>query len=121
MQQHWQILNIPGTDTTATALEWCVLYLLKYPEEQEKIFSEVSRITVGNRRRVTLEDRPEAHYTNAFIDEVFRHCPEGTIPPPHKTLADVTFRGKFIPKDTQVHTTSKQVLCSSLVFSLPCR
>ena len=98
-------LFMAGTDTTATGLEWSLLYLIRYPDVQEKVFREISEITNDNDRRVTLSDRPSANYVNAFIDEIARHSPEGTVPPPHKTMQDVVFQGKKIPKGTQVRST----------------
>jgi len=59
-----------GTDTTATMGQWCLLYLLHYPEWQTKIYEEVSALTNGNSRYVELSDKEGAHLTNAFIEEV---------------------------------------------------
>ncbi len=73
-----------------------------HPEEQERLFSEVSLLTDGGGRPVGLSDRGEAHRVNAFVDEVIRHCPMASLPPAHKTTEDVHFRGFRIPKNTQV-------------------
>jgi len=35
-----------GTDTTAAILSWCILYLMKFPEIQEELQSEIDE--VGN-------------------------------------------------------------------------
>ncbi len=83
-------------------LEWCLLYLLRYPDCQTKLQQEIAALTENDARRVRLEDRHCANYANAFIDEVARHCPLAALPPAHKTMADVTFRGKLYPKGTQV-------------------
>ncbi len=80
-----------------------MLYLIKFPEEQEKMFRELLSLTGGKgERRVNLGDRAEAHFTNALIDEVTRHCPMATLPPAHKTMEDVVLKGMRIPKGTQV-------------------
>jgi len=49
-----------------------------------------------------LADRGKAHLTNAFMEEVSRHCPMAVFPPSHKTVQDSVLDGKRIPKGTQV-------------------
>ena len=56
-------------------MEWLKLYLLKFPDNQEKIHQEISQLTDGNTRPICLTDRANTHYLNAFIDEVGRHWP----------------------------------------------
>ncbi len=92
---------IVGTETTTTALEWLMLYLVAYPDFQERIFQEIQSVTEG--RPISLEDRPRCHLTLSSIDEVLRFCPELIFNVPHMTSADVNFRGKlFLPKGTQI-------------------
>ena len=79
-----------------------MLYLMKNPTCQDKVYKEISSMTGDNGRRVNLTDRAGANFTNAFIEEVTRHFEMGVFPPPHKTLQDVVFHGKTIPKGTQV-------------------
>jgi len=93
---------VAGTDTTSSACEWCLAYLLIHRSWQDQIYAELEELTGGNERKVSLEDREKAHKTNAFIEEVLRHSPLGLFPPPHKTLADTVLDGKHIPKGTQV-------------------
>ncbi len=83
-------------------MEWMLLYLMKNPNDQEKVFQEIKTLTDNNGRQVNLGDKANAHFTNAFIDEVTRHFEMGVFPPSHKTLQDVVFQGKNIPKGTQV-------------------
>ncbi len=83
-------------------MEWMLLYLMKNPNDQEKVYQEIKTLTDNNGRQVNLGDKANAHFTNAFIDEVTRHFEMGVFPPSHKTLQDVVFQGKNIPKGTQV-------------------
>jgi len=39
-------LYIAGTETTTTSLRWAFLYLVLYPEMQEKIYQEI-KSTIG--------------------------------------------------------------------------
>jgi len=61
---------LPGTDTTANYSEWILAYLIHYPEWQAKIHKELSDLTAQNSKMVTLNERENAHFTNAFIEEV---------------------------------------------------
>lgn len=45
--------------------------LLEYPEEQEKLYSEMMEV-VGPNRQPSIEDKPNLPYTNAFINEYIR-------------------------------------------------
>ena len=58
----------PGTDTVSTFLEWFVLYLVAFPEVQEKFHDDVCS-AVGE-RDATLEDRSRTHFAEATILEV---------------------------------------------------
>ncbi len=82
-----------------------LLYLMKHPDCQDKVYQEIKMLTNDNTRQTNLGDRADAHFTNAFIDEVARHFEMGVFPPPHKTLQDVVLQGKRIPKGTQVNVT----------------
>jgi len=48
-------------------------YLLHYPEWQGKIHSEMSALTGNNSKRVALNEKEQAHLTNAFIEEVTKN------------------------------------------------
>ncbi len=95
-------LIVGGTDTTATTIEWIIMYLVTHQDCQQRMFEEINNITGDNARTIGLNDRGDAHYSNAFIDEVIRHSQLGFLPPPHKAMKDITFKGKHIPKGTQV-------------------
>ena len=55
-------LFIAGGDTTATTLKWAVVYMLRYPEVQEKVQEELDRV-VGRDRAPVMEDMPHLPYT----------------------------------------------------------
>ncbi|XP_061189752.1 cytochrome P450 4F2-like [Saccostrea echinata] len=64
-----------GHDTTASAISWAIYCLAKYPEEQEKIYQEVTSVLDG-RPQVTWEDLNQLKYTAMFLKEVLRmHSP----------------------------------------------
>ena len=90
-----------GTDTTATILEWAVVYLCLYPDIQDRLHDAICRVIDGS--EVTLSDRPALGLVDAFNEEVNRHSPEGVMGSvPHKTMEDAWLGGHFIPRGTQV-------------------
>ncbi|KAM3930496.1 cytochrome P450 2K1-like [Leptodactylus fuscus] len=89
-----------GMETTSTTLRWGLLLLMKYPEIQRKVQSEIEKVIGSAEPQAT--HRKEMPYTDAVIHEIQRF---GNIVPgnlPHATTQDVNFRGYVLPKDTQV-------------------
>lgn len=37
------VVSLPGFDTISTALSWSVMYLVAYPEIQERLYQELSK------------------------------------------------------------------------------
>lgn len=51
-----------GSETTATTLSWAVLYMILYPQVQEKIHKEIMEV-IGD-REPTLDDRVKYDFNN---------------------------------------------------------
>nr|XP_056705940.1 cytochrome P450 2C26-like [Euleptes europaea] len=60
-----------GTDTTATTLRWVLLFMVAYPDVQEKVQKEIDA-AVARSQIIFYEDRKKMPYTNAVIHEVLR-------------------------------------------------
>ncbi|XP_077147711.1 cytochrome P450 2K1-like [Ranitomeya variabilis] len=89
-----------GMDTTSTTLRWGLLLMMKYPEIQKKVQSEIDKVIGSNEPHAI--HRREMPYTDAVIHEIQRF---GNIVPnnlPHATTQDVNFRGYLLPKGIQV-------------------
>uniref|UniRef100_A0A3B5PV03 Uncharacterized protein n=1 Tax=Xiphophorus maculatus TaxID=8083 RepID=A0A3B5PV03_XIPMA len=89
-----------GTDTTAATLRWGLLLMAKYPQIQDQVQEELTR--VAGSHEVHVEDRKNLPYTDAVIHEIQRL---GNIVPmavPHKTSQDVTIQKYFIKAGTTV-------------------
>ncbi|XP_054858581.1 cytochrome P450 1A5-like [Eublepharis macularius] len=97
-----------GFDTVTTALSRCLTYLVVYPEMQKKIQQEIDE-TIGSERKPRLSDRPLLPYTEAFIQETFRHSSFIPFTIPHCTTRDTALNGYYIPKDTCVFVNQWQV------------
>ncbi|NP_001191176.1 cytochrome P450 family 1 subfamily C polypeptide 1 [Xenopus tropicalis] len=90
-----------GQDTTATALTWILLLLIKYPDIQQKLQEEID-LVVGPNRLPTADDKVQLPYVQAFIYEALRFSSFVPVTIPHSTTSDVVIDGFYIPKDTVV-------------------
>lgn len=83
-----QIMNdlfSAGLETVTSTLEWAVLFLMRNPDVQEKIYQEVMTI-VGNERTPELDDLPHMPYTEATMYEVLRRSNVIALGNAHATL-----------------------------------
>ncbi|XP_029110494.1 cytochrome P450 2J2-like [Scleropages formosus] len=107
-----------GTETTSTTLNWALLYMIKYPEIQEKVQAEIDQV-LGSSRLATMADRANMPYTDAVIHEIQRM---GNIVPLNLvrlTTKDTTLRGYTIPKGTMVMATLHSVLFDETEWETP--
>ncbi|XP_008275705.1 cytochrome P450 2J2-like [Stegastes partitus] len=98
-----------GTETAATTLRWALVYMMNYPEIQEKVQAEIDRV-IGQSRQPTMADRPNMPYAEAVIHETQRL---GNIVPfgfPKMASKDTTLGEYFIPKGTSITTALSSVL-----------
>ncbi|XP_065807369.1 cytochrome P450 2J2 isoform X2 [Labrus bergylta] len=107
-----------GTETAATTLRWALVYMMNYPEIQEKVQSEIDQV-IGQSRQPTLADRPSMPFTDAVIHETQRF---GNILPlgfPKMASKDTTLGGYFIPKGTAISTILASVLFDKSKWATP--
>ncbi|XP_049416542.1 cytochrome P450 2K1-like [Epinephelus fuscoguttatus] len=116
---HYSVMNLltAGTDTTAYTLQWCLLFMAKYPHFQDRVQEELDRV-VGS-RQVGVEDRKNLPYTDAVIHESQRFANIGPLAIPHKTSRDVTFQGYFIKEGTTVFPFLTSVLYDESEWETP--
>ncbi|CAH1774834.1 unnamed protein product [Owenia fusiformis] len=89
-----------GSHAVAYTLSWCILYMIKYTQIQDKVRDEITRKNGGNIKDCEhLRDFP---YTEAVIHEVFRHASSVPLALPHSTTTDTFVHDKKIPKGTIV-------------------
>lgn len=111
-------LFVAGTETTATTLYWCLLYMLLYPDIQGRVQDEIDRV-IGRSRSPVTEDQAKMPYTNAVIHEVQRIGDVTPLAVPHMTYHDTEIQGFFIPKGTTVMTNLSSVLKDETFWEKP--
>ncbi|KAI3377009.1 hypothetical protein L3Q82_000233 [Scortum barcoo] len=97
-----------GFDTISTALSWSVMYMVAYPEIQERLYQELKN-NVDLNRSPRLSDKSNLPFLEAFILEIFRHSSFLPFTIPHCTSKDTSLNGYFIPKDTCVFINQWQI------------
>ncbi|GLT59773.1 hypothetical protein SLA2020_325730 [Shorea laevis] len=93
-----------GTDTTATALQWIMANLVKYPDIQENLFMEIKRVVGDRKEEVLRED--ELHkmpHLKAVILEGLRCHPPGHFVLPHRVIEDVVLNGFVVPRNRTIN------------------
>ncbi|XP_029939433.1 cytochrome P450 2J6-like [Salarias fasciatus] len=107
-----------GTETTATTLNWGLLYMIYYPDIQEKVQAEIDAV-VGSSRQPAMSDRENLPYTDAVVHEVQRM---GNIIPLnviHMATKDTTLDKYTIPKGTMIIPTLNSVLHDESFWETP--
>ncbi|XP_070544006.1 steroid 17-alpha-hydroxylase/17,20 lyase-like isoform X3 [Ptychodera flava] len=89
-----------GIDTTVNTMNWCIAYMVNYPDVQTKVQKEIDDV-IGQR---LLTDKNKLPYCEAVIHEVMRIRTVLPLNVPHLTLEDTSVGGYNIPKGTQIWT-----------------
>ncbi|XP_066477668.1 cytochrome P450 2J2-like [Tiliqua scincoides] len=94
-------LFIAGSDTSTIALYWALLYMMAYPEIQERVQEELDTV-VDPSRVIRYEDRKILPFTNAVIHETQRMSSMAAIGIVHKCTKDTNVQGLPIRKGTTI-------------------
>ncbi|KAK3768854.1 hypothetical protein RRG08_053385 [Elysia crispata] len=94
-------LLVGGTDTTASTLLWFYLYMVHFPEVQEKIYEEIVR-EIGTARSPSGQDKVGLPYTKAVLLETQRFASILPLAISHRCNRETTVAGYTIPKDVPV-------------------
>ncbi|XDV42104.1 hypothetical protein PO909_010843 [Leuciscus waleckii] len=111
-------LFLAGTETTSTTLCWGLIYLITYPEVQEKVQEEIDRV-IGSSREPSIADKVNMPFTEAVIHEIQRFG--DVIPMNGLRVADkdTTLGECFIPKGTAILPILHSVLFDENEWETP--
>ncbi|XP_047452549.1 cytochrome P450 2F2-like [Mugil cephalus] len=102
-------LHFAGTDTTANTLLAGFLYLMNYPEVQERCQQEIDKILDG-KDHASFEDRDQMPYVQAVIHEIQRMANIVPLSVYHCTTQDTELMGYSIPRGTTIIPNLTSVL-----------
>ncbi|XP_068116386.1 cytochrome P450 2B4-like [Hyperolius riggenbachi] len=111
-------LFLAGTETTSATLEWSLLYMMAFPDIQEKCRKEIDDIR-GDRGHVTYEDRVRMPYTQAVLQEVQRFASVAPFAVAHSPLKDIQLNGYTIPKGTFIIPDLSALHCDESQWKYP--
>ncbi|MED6200353.1 hypothetical protein PIB30_084227 [Stylosanthes scabra] len=102
-----------GTDTTATALQWIIANVVKYPHIQQRLLEEIREVK-GDGDGESIEEVEEEElqrmpYLKAVVLEGLRRHPPGHFVLPHAVTEDVSLNGYLIPKKGTVNFMVAQI------------
>ncbi|XP_053209911.1 cytochrome P450 2J4-like [Panonychus citri] len=90
-----------GLETLHSTMTWAVYYLLKTPEFQDKIQSEIEEV-IGHERNPDYSDHSRMPFTLAFLYEVHRHSSIVPVNLFRRAFRDITIGTHKIPKGTSI-------------------
>nr|XP_004554899.2 cytochrome P450 2J2 [Maylandia zebra] len=111
-------LFFAGTETTTTTLRWGLLYMIYYPDIQERVQAEIDAV-VGSSRQPSVSDRENMPYTDAVIHEIQRMANIIPLNVLRMTVKETTVDKYTIPKGTMIVATLDSVLHDESVWETP--
>ncbi|XP_078702507.1 vitamin D(3) 25-hydroxylase-like [Branchiostoma floridae x Branchiostoma belcheri] len=110
---------LAGLDTLSNTVRWCLLYMIMYPDVQEKVQSELDAVVGG--ALPALSHRARLPYTQATVLEVQRIRHAGPLGLPHATTQDVTVGQFHLPTGAKVMTNLHSLHMDPAYWSEPDR
>ncbi|XP_056336784.1 cytochrome P450 2J5 [Danio aesculapii] len=111
-------LFLAGTESTSNTLCWGLIYLVMYPDVQEKVHEEIDRV-IGNSREPSIADKANMPYTEAVIHEIMRFGDVIPLNGLRVAARDTTLGECFIPKGTTVLPILHSVLFDENEWETP--
>ncbi|XP_077997362.1 cytochrome P450 2D28-like [Glandiceps talaboti] len=111
---------LAGTETTATTLNWAVLYMVLYPHVQDKVQQELDQVLREDPNAVvSLKDRTMLPYTSATLLEIQRIRPVAPLGTPHSAVMTSSLGEYVVPKDSVVITDLWSVSMDEKFWTAP--
>ncbi|MQL98217.1 hypothetical protein Taro_030925 [Colocasia esculenta] len=90
----------PGSDTTASTIEWAMTLLLNHPPAMQALVAELDAEVCPPGRMLEEADLPRLPYLHAVVCETLRLHPAAPVIVPHESTADCTVHGFHVPRGT---------------------
>ncbi|XP_060890908.1 cytochrome P450 2J4-like [Labrus mixtus] len=107
-----------GTETTTTTLHWGLLYMIYYPQIQERVQAEIDAV-IDSSRVPSLNDKEDMPYTNAVVHEIQRMANIIPLNVARMATKDTTLDKYTIPKGTIIMPTLNSVLRDETMWETP--
>ena len=109
IEQNWLytfILDmvLTGSQSVPTVMSWFILYMMKYPDIQERVQKELDCVygDFVDHPDVSLNKKSCVPYTEAVMCEMMRLSCVSPLGYPHATSCDVEYQGFHIPANTEI-------------------
>ncbi|XP_069473687.1 cytochrome P450 2J2-like [Ambystoma mexicanum] len=111
-------LFFASTETTGVTLLWALLYMVKYPDIQEKVQKELADVLEPS-DIIQSEHRKKLPYTDAVIHEIMRCSGVAPLGLPRQCVKDTIIQGFPLKKGTTVIYNLFSVLHDHKHWELP--
>ncbi|XP_066289124.1 cytochrome P450 2D4-like [Branchiostoma lanceolatum] len=108
---------LAGTETTANAIRWALLFMMVNPGIKEKVHQEID--SALGQSIPSYAQRSLLPYTTATLAEVQRMKPIGPLNLPRAASRDTTLYGYNIPKDARILVNLLSVHMDPQLFPEP--
>ncbi|RLN04705.1 cytochrome P450 89A2-like [Panicum miliaceum] len=108
-----------GTESTATALQWILANLVKYPAMQDRLRDEVAGVVGADDGEVREEDLQAMPYLKAVVLEGLRRHPPGHYLFPHAVHEDTTLDGYRVPAGALINFAVGDIGLDEEVWDAP--
>jgi cytochrome P450 len=109
---------IAGAQTTWSTIIVCILNLLLNPKVLGKAQAEIDAV-VGNGRLPDFRDRDRLRYIDFVVQETYRWAPLSPVGIPHKSIADDTYNGMFIPAGSTIYANARAMCYDEKMYKNP--
>uniref|UniRef100_A0A8C8DBX6 Cytochrome P450, family 2, subfamily P, polypeptide 10 n=1 Tax=Oryzias sinensis TaxID=183150 RepID=A0A8C8DBX6_9TELE len=107
-----------GSETTTTTLYWGLLFMIHYPDIQEKVHAEIDAV-IGSSRQPSMADKENMPYTDAVVHEIQRMGDIVPIGVARMASRDTILDTYTIPKGTIIMPALHTVLHDESVWETP--
>ncbi|XP_053312589.1 cytochrome P450 2J5-like [Spea bombifrons] len=107
-----------GTETTATTLQWALLFMLAHPDIQVNVRKELDTVLEGS-SVINYEDRKRLPYTNAVVHEIQRFANIASVGMIRCNLKEITLVGYTFKKGTMILPNIYSVLHETKHWETP--